>query len=62
MSRLIRRLDPLFAISIGLMAAATRIRREELEKGRDVGQSVEVLRRRVGIWWAGEGVEGEERV
>ncbi|PVI01997.1 hypothetical protein DM02DRAFT_503823, partial [Periconia macrospinosa] len=46
-----KRLDPLFALSIGLMAAATRIRREEVEKGRDVGQTLEVLRRRVGGWW-----------
>ncbi|KAF1979206.1 hypothetical protein BU23DRAFT_447269, partial [Bimuria novae-zelandiae CBS 107.79] len=48
-----RRLDPIFAISIGLAAAATRIHREEREKGRGVGETLEVARRRFGIWWEG---------
>ncbi|XP_014561899.1 hypothetical protein COCVIDRAFT_33129 [Bipolaris victoriae FI3] len=50
-----KRLDPLFAISIGLAAAATRIQREEREKGRDFRESWEVLRRRWGIFLKGEG-------
>ncbi|KAF2280430.1 uncharacterized protein EI97DRAFT_464384 [Westerdykella ornata] len=46
-------IDPLFAISIGLAAAVNRIHREEKDAGRTVGQSVEVLKRRVGIAWEG---------
>ena len=41
-------LDPIFALSIGLAAAATRIRREEKEQGRTDAQTWEALRRRVG--------------
>ncbi|EOA88356.1 uncharacterized protein SETTUDRAFT_160259 [Exserohilum turcica Et28A] len=50
-----KRLDPLFAISIGLAAAATRINREEKEKGRSTQQSLEVLRRRCGLAWQSGG-------
>ncbi|RMZ67083.1 non-classical export 1 [Pyrenophora seminiperda CCB06] len=46
-----KRLDPLFAISIGLAAALTRIKREEKEKGRNMAESMEVFRRRVGLAW-----------
>ncbi|KAF2746769.1 hypothetical protein M011DRAFT_404025 [Sporormia fimetaria CBS 119925] len=53
-----RTLDPIFAITIGLAAAANRIHREETEKGRDMSQTLEVLRRRVGIAW--ESVRGSE--
>ncbi|KAJ4289528.1 hypothetical protein N0V90_010857 [Kalmusia sp. IMI 367209] len=49
-----RSLDPIFAVSIGLAAAATRINREEKEKGRSTAETIDVLKRRVGIWWAGE--------
>lgn len=49
------RIDPIFAISIGLAAAATRINREEKEKGRNTGETVDVFKRRVGLWWEGEG-------
>ncbi|KAF2728691.1 hypothetical protein EJ04DRAFT_448836, partial [Polyplosphaeria fusca] len=48
-----RSLDPVFAVSIGVAAALTRINREEKEKGRTTGQSVEALKRRVGIVWEG---------
>ena len=48
-----RTLDPIFALSIGLAAAATRINREEKEKGRTTGQTVDVAKRRVGLWWNG---------
>jgi hypothetical protein len=41
----------LFAISIGLAAAATRINREEKEAGRSTQQTVELLKRRVGLVW-----------
>jgi len=46
-----RRLDPIFAISIGLAAAATRINREEKEQGRNTADTLEVVKRRFGIWW-----------
>lgn len=46
-----KRIDPIFAITIGLAAAGTRINREEKEKGRSTQESVEVFRRRVGIAW-----------
>ncbi|KAH7117769.1 hypothetical protein B0J11DRAFT_91269 [Dendryphion nanum] len=44
-------LDPVFAISIGLAAAATRINREEKEKGRSTGESIEVFKKRAGLAW-----------
>ncbi|KAF1961421.1 hypothetical protein CC80DRAFT_237295 [Byssothecium circinans] len=50
-----KRLDPLFALTIGLSAALTRINREEQDKGRSAADTVDVLRRRLGIWWAGDG-------
>ncbi|KAK3216778.1 hypothetical protein GRF29_1g906933 [Pseudopithomyces chartarum] len=50
-----RRLDPIFAISIGLAAAATRINREEKEKGRSTAQTVDVFKRRLSLWWEGPG-------
>ncbi|KAF2793514.1 hypothetical protein K505DRAFT_244237 [Melanomma pulvis-pyrius CBS 109.77] len=46
-------LDPIFAISIGLAAAMTRINREEKEKNRSTEQSIEVLKRRTRIAWEG---------
>lgn len=45
----LRRLDPVFAIAIGAAAAFSRISREEREKGRDMGQSLEVFKRRFGL-------------
>ncbi|KAG9195480.1 hypothetical protein G6011_00601 [Alternaria panax] len=48
-----KRLDPLFAISIGLAAAFTRINREEKEKGRSSQESIDVLRRRWSLAWQG---------
>ncbi|KAK5730340.1 hypothetical protein LTR15_000277 [Elasticomyces elasticus] len=44
-----RVIDPLYAVFIGAGAAAVRIRREEKEKGRDVSQSVESLKKRMNI-------------
>ncbi|KAH7073539.1 hypothetical protein BKA63DRAFT_35364 [Paraphoma chrysanthemicola] len=46
-----KRLDPIFAISIGLAAAVTRINREEKEKGRSTSESMDVLRRRWTLAW-----------
>lgn len=37
--------DPIFAVTIGLAAAATRINREEKEKGKTTGQTVEAAKR-----------------
>ncbi|KAF2491358.1 hypothetical protein BU16DRAFT_446510, partial [Lophium mytilinum] len=53
-----RRLDPVFALVIGAGAAAARISREEKEKGRNTAQTVDVLRRRVGLAW--EKIGGEK--
>jgi hypothetical protein len=53
-----RRLDPVFAISIGLAAAFTRINREEKEKGRSTQQSVDVFKRRWNLAWQSK--EGEK--
>ncbi|KAG4434346.1 hypothetical protein IFR05_010157 [Cadophora sp. M221] len=41
--------DPLFALFIGLGAAATRINREEKEQGRSTGETVQSGLRRVGL-------------
>lgn len=46
---LYRQLDPLFAITIGASAVVLRVRREEVDKGQSVRQTVDTLRRRVGI-------------
>ncbi|XPS68003.1 hypothetical protein M3J09_000300 [Ascochyta lentis] len=49
-----RALDPLFAVSIGLAAAATRINREEKEKGRSTQDSIDIFKRRWALAWQGE--------
>ncbi|OLN95313.1 hypothetical protein CCHL11_04791 [Colletotrichum chlorophyti] len=41
--------DPIFALFIGLGAAATRINREEKEKGRTTQQTVAAAKRRLGL-------------
>ncbi|KAL2129939.1 hypothetical protein VTI74DRAFT_7083 [Chaetomium olivicolor] len=41
--------DPIFAIFIGVSAAALRINREEKEKGKTTQQTIEALRRRLGF-------------
>ncbi|KAK0705266.1 hypothetical protein B0H67DRAFT_649614 [Lasiosphaeris hirsuta] len=41
--------DPIFAVFIGLSAAALRIKREEGEKGRTTQQTFDALRRRIGL-------------
>ncbi|KAK5660742.1 hypothetical protein OQA88_12108 [Cercophora sp. LCS_1] len=37
--------DPIFALAIGVAAAATRINREEKEKGRTTQETIESARR-----------------
>ena len=46
-----RALDPVFAISIGLAAAVTRINREEKEKGRSTQETMDVFKRRWALAW-----------
>jgi hypothetical protein len=55
-----RRLDPIFAITIGLAAAFTRINREEKEKGRSTQESLDVLRRRWRLAWENGGTESKK--
>ncbi|KAI4152116.1 MAG: hypothetical protein LQ340_003101, partial [Diploschistes diacapsis] len=38
-------LDPVFAVFVGVSAAAMRIRREEKEQGRSAEETWEILRR-----------------
>jgi hypothetical protein len=49
-----RALDPLFAVSIGLAAAVTRINREEKEKGRSTQETIDVFKRRWALAWQSE--------
>ncbi|KAI5927947.1 hypothetical protein F4810DRAFT_165824 [Camillea tinctor] len=42
-----RRADPIFAIAMGLAAAAMRINREEKEKGNTTQQTIQAAKRRV---------------
>ncbi|KAK4631826.1 hypothetical protein CLAFUW4_03323 [Fulvia fulva] len=42
-----RVIDPIFAVSVGIIAAVVRINREEKEKGRTTEQTIESLRRRI---------------
>lgn len=41
-----RAVDPIFAVSVGVAAAAVRINREEKEKGRTTQESYSALKRR----------------
>jgi hypothetical protein len=38
-------MDPVFAVLIGIGAAATRINRDEKQKGRSTTETIEVARR-----------------
>ncbi|KAI0181419.1 hypothetical protein GGR52DRAFT_567644 [Hypoxylon sp. FL1284] len=40
--------DPIFAVLIGLGAAATRINREQKQQGKTTEQTIETAKRRVG--------------
>ncbi|KAI1506593.1 hypothetical protein F5X99DRAFT_403958 [Biscogniauxia marginata] len=44
-----RAADPIFAVVMGLAAAATRINREEKEKGKTTQQTIDAAKRRVGL-------------
>ncbi|KAA8620253.1 repeatdomain containing protein [Pyrenophora tritici-repentis] len=54
-----KRLDPLFAISIGLAAALTRINREEKEKGRSTQETLHLVKRRWNLAWQGNEEQGK---
>jgi len=41
--------DPIFAVFIGVSAAALRINREEKEKGRTTQEVIQAARRRLGL-------------
>ncbi|KAL7941690.1 hypothetical protein V8C42DRAFT_348554 [Trichoderma barbatum] len=41
--------DPIFAVVIGLSAAATRINREEKDKGKTTNETIQAGLRRVGL-------------
>ncbi|KAJ4409498.1 hypothetical protein N0V85_004076 [Neurospora sp. IMI 360204] len=41
--------DPIFAVFIGVSAAALRINREEKEKGRTTQEIFQIARRRLGL-------------
>ncbi|CZR53959.1 uncharacterized protein PAC_03842 [Phialocephala subalpina] len=41
--------DPIFAVFIGLSAAATRINREEKEQGRSTQETIDAGLRRIGL-------------
>jgi cell division protein FtsB len=41
-----RAIDPIFAVSVGALAAVVRINREEKEKGRSTDQTIASLKRR----------------
>ncbi|OCK85309.1 hypothetical protein K432DRAFT_400398 [Lepidopterella palustris CBS 459.81] len=45
-------LDPIFAISIGVGAAAARINRDEKAKGRSTAEIFGLFKRRVGLLFA----------
>ncbi len=41
--------DPIFAVFIGISAAATRINREQKEKGKTPQDTIDALKRYVGL-------------
>lgn len=44
-----RAIDPIFAVSVGVSAAAVRINREEKEKGRTTEETIDALKRRTAM-------------
>ncbi|CAK4029919.1 hypothetical protein MYCFIDRAFT_52915 [Lecanosticta acicola] len=56
-----RAIDPIFAVSVGITAAAVRINREEKEKGRTTEQTMEALKRRTGMLFEGNKEEKKEK-
>ena len=56
-------MDPIFAVSVGITAAAVRINREEKEKGKSFEESKASLERRAALAWKawGEVMGSEEK-
>ena len=48
-----RGLDPIFAMSVGIAAAAVRINREEKEQGKTTEQTIASFKRRIDLAWNG---------
>ncbi|KAL2350432.1 hypothetical protein BJ546DRAFT_1068065 [Cryomyces antarcticus] len=57
-----RNLDPVFALFIGLSAAAARINREEQAKGMTMQQTIDTGRRRLGLVFGSVSKEEPPRV
>ncbi|KAF7192969.1 hypothetical protein HII31_05700 [Pseudocercospora fuligena] len=47
-------IDPIFAVTVGITAAAVRINREEKEKGRSTEDTIDALKRRTGMLFGGD--------
>ncbi|KXT09072.1 hypothetical protein AC579_1155 [Pseudocercospora musae] len=55
-------IDPIFAVTVGITAAAVRINREEKEKGRSTQDTIDTLKRRTAMLFDGEkGVREREK-
>ncbi|KAF2168077.1 hypothetical protein M409DRAFT_21522 [Zasmidium cellare ATCC 36951] len=44
-----RTIDPIFAVSVGIVAAAVRINREEKERGKTTQETIDSLNRRTAM-------------
>jgi len=55
-------IDPIFAMSVGTLAAVVRINREEKEKGFTTDQTIASLKRRTGALFAEGKEEGKQIV
>ncbi|KAL8906633.1 MAG: hypothetical protein Q9207_001887 [Kuettlingeria erythrocarpa] len=58
-----KRLDPIFAVFVGLSAATIRIRREEIEKGHTGGMNdigAKIKRRGIGVWKGDFDIQAKE--
>ncbi|KAF1827804.1 uncharacterized protein K489DRAFT_298730, partial [Dissoconium aciculare CBS 342.82] len=49
-----RAIDPIFAVGVGITAAAVRINRDEKAKDQTTEQTIASLKRRVGLLFASE--------
>ncbi|EME85619.1 uncharacterized protein MYCFIDRAFT_52915 [Pseudocercospora fijiensis CIRAD86] len=49
-----RAIDPIFAVTVGITAAAVRINREEKEKGRSTEETIDALKRRTAMVFGGD--------
>lgn len=56
-----RAIDPIFAVSVGVTAAAVRINREEKEKGRTTEDTIDALKRRTAMLFDSKKSNMEEK-